>query len=60
MRMPMPQGILPSLVDQPRIGRPYFRREQRVLPPPIGRIDVEVGRHDVEVAEANDRRIQFD
>lgn len=58
VRMEMAQGVGPSLRDQTRICLPHLGREQRILAPALGRVDIQVGRHDVEVAGDDDGRIQ--
>jgi DNA polymerase-3 subunit epsilon len=55
-RMTRPQRVGPALIQQTGVGRPHFRREQRIVDPPFGFVDIEVRRHDVEIAGEDDRR----
>ena len=48
----------PSLIEQPPEQRPRLRLHQRVLGVGLRRIDVGVGRHDVEIPCEHDRRIE--
>ena len=54
--MQRPQRVGPALRDQAAIGVAHLRPEQGVIDPALRRIDVEIGRHDVEVAGQNGRR----
>src|SRR3546814_16781678 len=54
-RVQMADRVGPSLFQQPMIGRFHLGCEQRVVAPALGRIEIEVGRHTVEVARDDDR-----
>jgi Family of unknown function (DUF5681) len=54
-RVERPQRVGPALLDQAAIGIAHLRPEQRVIDPALRRIDVEIGRHHVEVAGENGR-----
>jgi hypothetical protein len=51
-----PQPVGPALRDQEAIGGAHLRPEQGVIDPALRRVNVEIGRHDVEVAGENGRR----
>ena len=50
--------IDPALIEKAPKQRPRLRLHQRVLGVGLGRIDVGVGRHDVEIPGEHDRRIE--
>ena len=56
VRMERAQRVGPALVEQPEEGRAHLGREQRVVEPALGLVDVELGRHDVEVAGEHHRQ----
>ena len=56
IRMQSPQRVGPALRDKAAISIPYLRPEECVIHPSLRRVDVEIGRHDVEVAGQNGRR----
>src|SRR5215468_5988596 len=50
-----PQRVSPALRDKAAIGLPHLRAKQCVIDPSFRRINVEIGRHDIEVAGEHDR-----
>ena len=54
-RVQRPQRISPALLDKAAIGIPHLGAEQRVIDPAFGRVDVEIGGHDVVIAGEHDR-----
>ena len=48
--MQLARGIHPPLRDQTRIGVPDLRLHHCVEAPPVGVVDIEIGRDDVEVS----------
>ena len=55
-RVQSPQSVGPALLNKAAIGVAHLRPKQRVIHPSLRRVDVEIGRHDVEVAGQNGRR----
>jgi hypothetical protein len=53
-----PNGVDPTLIEQAPIARAAFRLKQRILCPRFGRIDIMIGRHDIEVTCEYDRGVQ--
>jgi hypothetical protein len=51
-----PHRVGPALRDQAAISVAHLRPEQGVIDSALRRIDIQVGRHDVEVARQNGRR----
>ena len=49
------QRVGPALVEQAEIGGANLGREQRVVEPALGLVDVPLGRHHVEIAGQHDR-----
>ena len=54
VRMVGPQRVGPALLQQPKERRTDLGREQRVLGPALGLVDVPFGRHHVEVTGDHD------
>ena len=54
IRVEDPQRVGPALCDQALIGVAHLGPEQRVIDPALRRIDIEIGRHHVEIAGQND------
>lgn len=54
------QSIRPTLRDKLRIGRSHFWPKESVVAPSIRSVDVQVCRHDIEVADQCDRCIEID
>src|SRR5579862_5147378 len=50
VRMEFTNGIGPALRNEGRVGLSDLRAEKGIVTPAFGSINVEVGRHDVEVA----------
>jgi hypothetical protein len=55
-RMQRPKPVGPTLANKLAIGFPHLRPKQGVVDPALGRVHVDLGRHDVVVAGQNDRR----
>src|SRR5688572_27941135 len=53
VRIEAAHGIDPPLIEKRLIRRSRLGTEQRVVAPALGRIDVQVGRYDVEIAREN-------
>ena len=51
-----PQRVGPALRDKALIGVTHLGSEQRVIDPALRRINIEIGRHHVEIAGQNDWR----
>ena len=49
------ERIGPALIEQALISLPDLWSEQRVIVPSLRTVDVEFRRHDIEVADENDR-----
>ena len=60
VRMQRADRVDPALRQQPGVEHADLRREQRVVQPAFGFVDVRLGRHDVEVAEQHHRRAAGD
>ena len=56
-RMKCSNGVCPTLLEQPMIGRSSLRSEQRIVYPSFGFVDVQVGGNHVVIAGENDRGI---
>src|SRR5213593_1638754 len=54
--MQMADRVGPALLQQSPEGRAAFGLEQRVVVPGLGRIDVAIGRHDIEITGQDHRR----
>ena len=49
-RVQRSQCVRPALFEETLISLAHFRAEQRVVAPSFWGIDVEIGRHDIEIA----------
>lgn len=54
------QSVAPSLLQHMAVSFSHLRREKRIVPPPLLRIDIQIGWHDVEVPGDQNRRIEID
>jgi len=54
------QSVAPSLLQHMAVSFPHLRREERIVPPPLGRIDIQIGWHHVEITGDDHRRIYSD
>jgi len=56
--MKVPRRIYPSLVSEILVSLPHLDTEQGVVFPTLRFVQVEVGRHDVEVAHEHERYLE--
>ena len=56
LRMQLAEGVRPALGDEIGIGLPDLRAEQCIVAPALRCVDVEIGRHDVEIADQRHRK----
>jgi len=55
--MKLADRVGPTLIDKSGIGVPNLGAEQGIVSPTVRCIDIQIGRHDVEVTRQNDRHI---
>ena len=58
LRMQLADGVGPALGEKVRIGFPDLRAEQRIVAPALRRINVEIRRHDIEIADQRGGKIE--
>src|SRR5829696_9383346 len=59
VRMEHAYSVGPALIDEAAEGEPDLRAKERVIDPTLGLVDVEFGRHDVEIAGEHHRHAAF-
>lgn len=59
VRMQQAESVRSSHGDQLGIGGPHLRIEQGIIAPPLRGVDIQVSRHDVEVADKSHRHLQL-
>src|SRR5215218_5888209 len=59
VRMERAYSVGPALIDEAAIGKPDLGAEERVIDPTLRLVDVEFGRHDVEIAGEHHRHTAF-
>lgn len=59
IRMEKPDRVRPALSHEVGVCSSDLRTKQRVVQPPLRLVDVELGRHDVEIANQRYRHVQF-
>src|SRR5215212_9373927 len=59
VRMERAYSVGPALIDEAAIGEPDLGAEERVVNPALRLVDVEFGRHDVEIAGEHHRHTAF-
>src|SRR6187402_2824361 len=59
VRMERAYSVGPALIDEAAEGEPDLGAEERVIDPTLRLVDVEFGRHDVEIAGEHHRHAAF-
>ncbi|OWK23281.1 hypothetical protein AJ87_35815 [Rhizobium yanglingense] len=59
IRIEMPDRIGPALRNKISVGRPHLGPEQSVVSPSLRGVNVDIGRHDVEITYQRAWNIQF-